>query len=392
MRKILSIFLLFIFILAINVYAVNYRPMVIKVDTDQVKLNIGSEKGVVNDEEFYIYRAGKYIGKAKILRAEPAYSFAKIISLQHGETVNIGDTLNKELSSISPDTAVSNIQQSANTSSSNSVENNAVKNENNTEVSSPKNKNQVVNFETTLKNNTKSFAFTVKGSINNETSPYTHNLFVKPQIDASDSAPSLQTSTTTNPAATAVLDLLSLAGYVSLYTNSNTAGWFNNNFMFYTTMAGSLYSRYENYRQANKILKVNNKATMEVTYWSDKLIDDYADFYAYKEATKDDTLKTKMSAQIKKDKEIDTYTVFEIRVKNDTKGAVLLSPMNWHVYMIGPTGERYKAEKYDKVLDQAVGQNQAIAGFVYFKKIDFEGKPVTLSLEDVCGVNKTFTW
>lgn len=346
------------------------RAMVIKVEGSKVKVNLGKDKGALPGKELYVCRMGKPVGKVKIIQVDDYYSWCEVVSLESGSTVKIGDVLR----SSKPESEYAQEQVKDAPASTQAVPEKSYQ------------KGKTPDFEKALSRYTKIHIFKVPAVTEKNLSPYPTNY---PTIGSNPAHPGFGSST--DPAVSTVFDLLNLAGYYSLYSNPVSKPFFDNNWFAYSSLGGSLYAKYEMVRRSQKIKGAEKKASLEITYWCDDLVNEYADYYAYKEALDDETLKEKIRKAMKNEKGMKDNIVFEVRINNDTNGIVHLAPFDWHIYLVSPDGTRYKAERCDKSLDNSLGTNQSTSGFVYFKKIS-SGGPIKIILEDIHGGNKTFTW
>jgi hypothetical protein len=143
--------------------------------------------------------------------------------------------------------------------------------------------------------------------------------------------------------------------------------------------------------------KVRN-VQMEITHWDTEYLDAYATYYSFKEVINDPRQVKMIRENIYRQKGLDKFYVFQVKIVNPGPGAFQLAPFPWHFYLEGKGGARLKADHYDEVLDKALNPNQAVNGYIYFSRYDKQGQPVTESkgvnivLEDILGNGKKITF
>jgi len=153
------------------------------------------------------------------------------------------------------------------------------------------------------------------------------------------------------------------------------------------TYAWGIYSSYKSSSNPKRIRNV----MMEITYWDVDYLDAYASYYAYKEVVKDLKRVKMVRDNIYRQKGLDKFHVFQVKIMNPGPGAFQLAPFPWHFYLEGRGGKRLKADHYDEILDKALNPHQAVNGYLYFKRNDqhgqpvLDGKDVTVILEDILG-------
>jgi len=135
----------------------------------------------------------------------------------------------------------------------------------------------------------------------------------------------------------------------------------------------------------------DNRLQLQVTYWSDALLEGYADSLALRENRTSVEDRLAMRANLYAQKGLDRFLVFNVKLLNRGPGTVQLSPFHWHMYVVDAQGNRIKAERYDQVLDRTLNPDQSVDGTIYFLKTDVAGRPVLgpgkvkVVLEDVLG-------
>ena len=153
---------------------------------------------------------------------------------------------------------------------------------------------------------------------------------------------------------------------------------------------------YDTYATYQATAKANQRARsyVQIIYWDAPLVAAYADYYLYKENVSDPVRREEMRRNLMTQKGAQTSAVFQVKLRNAGPGVLQISPFDWHCYMIDPSGNRVKAERYDEVLDKALNPGQEIDGYIYFPRRDPMGKsyvadPPTVLIEDVFGERAT---
>lgn len=127
---------------------------------------------------------------------------------------------------------------------------------------------------------------------------------------------------------------------------------------------------------------------VEVTWWSENLLDAYSDMIAFKEGRTSMEQRLSMRNGLYSQRGADKFLVFHIKMKNTGKANVQVEPFHWHAYLLDGQGNRLKAERYDQILDRTLTPGQETEGNIYFSKYDASGRcladnKVTLVLEDI---------
>lgn len=154
------------------------------------------------------------------------------------------------------------------------------------------------------------------------------------------------------------------------------------------------YGTYADFKSSANPERVRN-VQMEITYWDSEYLDAYAAYYAFKEVVTDPRRVNIVRENIYRQKGLDKFHVFQVKLINPGPGAFQLAPFPWHFYLEGKDGARLKAEHYDEVLDKALNPGQAVNGYVYFSRFDQQGQPllegggVKVLLEDILGNKRT---
>ncbi|MGI5843535.1 MAG: hypothetical protein ACOX9B_05070 [Candidatus Xenobium sp.] len=174
---------------------------------------------------------------------------------------------------------------------------------------------------------------------------------------------------------------------INMFTTVGYGGQYWPNIWNIVSVGGSEISR----NVSNSGLYKDNKLQIQVTHWSDALLEGYADVMAARENRSSVEDKLAMRASLYAQKGLDRYVVFNVKLINKGPGTVQLSPFHWHMYVLDAQGNRVKAERYDQVLDRTLNPDQWVEGNIYFMKVDVAGRPllppgkVKVALEDILG-------
>ncbi|MBQ7502950.1 hypothetical protein IJT93_09645 [bacterium] len=152
-----------------------------------------------------------------------------------------------------------------------------------------------------------------------------------------------------------------------------------------------------NYNKSSKESVKLCSLDVEVTWWSESLVDAYSDMMAFREGRTDMEQRMAMRGGLYSQKGVDKFVVFHVKMKNTGKSNVQVEPFNWHAYLVDDQGNRVKAERYDQVLDRVLAPDQETEGNVYFLKYDasgrnFSDRSVTLVLEDILAERATLKY
>lgn len=151
--------------------------------------------------------------------------------------------------------------------------------------------------------------------------------------------------------------------------------------------AYGIYASYESSANPNRIRNVQ----MEITHWDSEYLDSFAAYYGYKESVSDPRKVSVIKQNIYRQKGLDKFYVFQVKIINPGPGAFQLAPFPWHFYLKGTDGSRIKADHYDQILDKALNPNQVVNGYIYFKKDTPNapsGSDLTVILADILGNNR----
>ncbi len=174
---------------------------------------------------------------------------------------------------------------------------------------------------------------------------------------------------------------------INMFTTIGYGGQYWPNIWNMVSVGGAEVTR----NVSNSELYKNNKLQVQVTHWSDALLEGYADVMAARENRASVEDKLAMRASLYAQKGLDRYVVFNVKLINKGPGTVQLSPFHWHMYVLDAQGNRVKAERYDQVLDRTLNPDQSVEGNIYFMKVDVAGRPllppgkVKVALEDILG-------
>ncbi len=174
---------------------------------------------------------------------------------------------------------------------------------------------------------------------------------------------------------------------INMFTTIGYGGQYWPNIWNMVSVGGAEVTR----NVSNSELYKNNKLQIQVTHWSDALLEGYADVMAARENRTTVEDKLTMRASLYAQKGLDRYVVFSVKLMNKGPGTVQLSPFHWHMYVLDAQGNRVKAERYDQVLDRTLNPDQSVEGNIYFMKVDVSGRPllppgkVKVALEDILG-------
>ncbi len=157
--------------------------------------------------------------------------------------------------------------------------------------------------------------------------------------------------------------------------------------------AGTAYSTYAKYKASQNPSRIRN-LQMEITLWDTEYLDAFATYESQKDTISDPAQVSQMRENIYRQKGLDKFYVFQVKIINPGPGAVQLAPFPWHCYLKGPDDKRIKAVNYDEILDKALNPNQVVNGYIYFNRYDERNSPVLkdgrviLELVDVLGNNR----
>jgi hypothetical protein len=146
----------------------------------------------------------------------------------------------------------------------------------------------------------------------------------------------------------------------------------------------------KNVKQSNPYPNVH----VEVTYWSPEYLDAYAAYQAHRESISDQNFINAAKENVYRQKGMDRYYVFQVRVINPGPGYCQFMPFSNHFYMKIGSERTILPENYDQTLDASLAPNQISNGYVYFRKFDTNGQPllldnsITVELHNILGHSK----
>ena len=321
------------------------RGMLIRVRADEIVVNLGLQKNVRPGTQLYVYdSSGRPVATVRVREVDDYSSRVELVGLEPGGLLAVGNTVTDTPYKPAPVAA----RTPAPPPSPGATASPSAPRQSPTPQPSPttaaRTPDPVKGFVASLKGHTRMYQF--KGGKGGAI-----------RVKGAD-----------------VYNILSTV----LLTGSHSAAL---NPWMVTNTVMETYGTYSATSKANQ----RPRSYLEVVYWDRELMSAYADYYVYKQnlnrSTRDEVFRN-LVAQ----KGVDTSVIFQIKVMNRGPGVMQLAPFDWHVYMMDPSGNRIKAERYDEILDKALNAGQEVAGYVYFPRRDPTGKslvakPVTLLIE-----------
>lgn len=159
----------------------------------------------------------------------------------------------------------------------------------------------------------------------------------------------------------------------------------------------SAYGVYAGYKSTQNPKRIRN-LQIEMTLWDTEYLDAFASYNAHKKSVSDPRAVNRIKENIYRQKGLDKFYVFQVKIINPGPGPVQLAPFPWHCFVKGPDGKKIKAVNYDEILDKALSPKQVVNGYVYFSRYDKTGQPilkggeVTVRLEDILGHSSDVTF
>lgn len=329
------------------------RGMVIRVQGDQVVVNLGLQKGLQPGQKLYVYNAlGSPVATVQVSQVDESSSVVQIVSMEPGAALTLGNQVSDAPYSPVPIAArPSETTGGSGVASVSTPATSAVPPASSKLSPDGRPVDAVKAFAAALKTNTQMYAFQggKGGSV---------------KISAFD-----------------VLNFASTLGVGP----GGSHGLIINPWLI-TSTAWDTYSGYQASAKANQ----RARSYIQVVYWDAALSSAYADYYLFKENVTDPMRRDEMRRTVLAQKGVQTSAVFQVKIRNAGPGALQLQPFDWHCYMIDPQGNRVKAERFDEILDKALNPGQEVDGYIYFPRRDPMGKsyvadPPTLLIEDVFG-------
>ncbi|MFH1454512.1 MAG: hypothetical protein ABIH00_11135 [Armatimonadota bacterium] len=373
--------------------------MIVKLEGDTIVTNLGKTKDIQPGTKFYAYRVKTFIGVVEIERVEQWRSFAKQISLEPGQEFNRGDRLSdKELEFVGDLVYIKGTRvEVITTTSGDKFETEDVQ----YETKNPKidfNKYKNSSIEDIFKKYTKVYTVKSKGKKRERTGAMQLNVPGVSDLDYPYPNYPYGGGSLYNPYGVGVMDAMYGATWASLYFNPRTRTLFDYSFTdfwtawpVYSSIAFTLYTRYTNAQQYEKMMGMARQTSISVTKWDEDLIYELAAYDAYKNAIYDENVVIKNAENVIKAKGLRDNLVFAVGIKSVEDGAVQFAPWDYHMYLVDSGGRRIKCEKYDASLDKGLSKGRETSGFVYFNK-RYDTSKITILLEDIWGNNDKMTF
>jgi hypothetical protein len=385
MVKRMVMVLAMIFLAAAVAQGAGYVGMVLDNTADGVKINRGVKDTINEGLILYVVRYGEVIGKVQVVKVDQYSSMAKI--LESKTPISKGDTLYDTIpegaaSSSSPQVMESKGASSPKESSRPAATTGASRKASaegaapSSSASSSKKSVKAVQTNTYTKDFEKSFKTRTKVVQFKAGSGGKLNISI---VDLFQFYNAIQVSGST----------------ATQYDNYIGSGVTYPSWWPIASEVGDMYGRYHYSNVQNR----RTQTSIQITYWDEDLLNKFAAYFAYKETMSDDQAKRDAIQQsIYRDKGLEKYYVFEVVIMNGGPGVMQLAPLNWHLYLLDGSNTRYKAEKYDQVLDKALNPKQSVRGLIYFPRKDASGRTLgsptamRLKVEDVLGESAVVSW
>jgi len=317
--------------------------MVTRVSDSRIVINKGSRDSIAQDQELYIHRIGRPVGKLRVTSVDSLSSEAVVTSLERDEAVKVGDVVSTEPFSIpyTPPPPVEKGNKGSKSTSATGSDSSAT-------------------YLDMLKNQTKITTFK-KGP--------------KGQVKVGIGEMSLIYSALLNPT-------LGYAGYGYTYTDPWMA----------FSVGSALYNQYNSFRKTG----AHDTVVVAVTFYDDALIDSQARYFASKEGITDESQIREIRNGVMQQMGTDTNMVFGVKISNQGAQVVQLAPFKWHFYLKDQSGQKITAVKYDDQLDKGVEPRGETQGYIFFPKItpgsSTSGSTVKATLESILGKNAELSW
>ncbi|MFP4499354.1 MAG: hypothetical protein ACLFQV_14195 [Vulcanimicrobiota bacterium] len=318
-------------------------------DDGKIIINRGITHQTNPGTMFYVSRVSEPIARIKVVQVDDYNSVCDVEELLEGRTIQIGDQISTQPFQVEPEKEENN-EPAGEEKELSELEKEKQKAREEYE------KNIQENYKNTVEKKTKILRFK-KGSGGTI------------KINAFDA-----------------YNLLSTVVLTSAYSSFNV--WHG---------ASSAYGIYSSYKSSANPQRIRN-VQIEVTLWDTEYLDSFASFYAYRETIEDPRQINTIKNNILKQKGLDKFYVFQIKIVNPGPGAVQFAPFPWHFYMTGPDGKQIKADHYDEILDKALNPNQVVNGYIYFHRYGPNGQPVfsgdkvQIELVDILGNSRKETF
>lgn len=220
--------------------------------------------------------------------------------------------------------------------------------------------------------------------------------FVLPLLKPNSSSPGLGWGTTAliaAPAAVGIYDYAQYGGYggtLGVAGPVYVAGSLFGTFMMMHSMSGMQQYVNPSYLPA----QAPGQSSVTLTLWDNSLVDADALYLSEKDVVGDASQVEGYRQSLLARYPVQNEIIIEATVTNGGFAPLNLAPFAWHLYLVGPGGQRCKAIGYDSSLDQPLQPGETVTGKVFFPPVDpvthadLESNGVQGILEDVGG--KTF--
>lgn len=340
-KNFIRILALTIIIAVSNAASYGISGMVTRVDGQNIIINKGSGDNITADQELYVHRMGKPIGKIKIIKVD-SYSSTAVITLQNpNEDIKTGDVVSSEPFSVKYTPPPPETSGSSNSSSSGSGK-----------------------------------------SSGDCTASYTEKL--KQQIKTASFKSGPKGKVSVGLGEVTMIARAAGSGSSVAYTDP----W------MLVMMGTSLLNQYTTSRKTGQ----HSGVDVAVTYFDEGLIDAQAHYFASKEGISDESQIKELKNGIIQQMGLDSYVVFHVKVRNNGNTTLQLAPFKWHMYLMNTQGQKVRASKYDEALDKGMGPKGEEQGYIYFPRTDESGNTVKqgslvkISLESILGGNADLIW
>ena len=372
-KVILSV--VFVFLLIGSVFAQN-SGMIVKVENGLIIVNKGLKDGLSEGQELYVKRINKSVAKVKIEKIADYYCGTKVLSLESGDEIKIGDQISLE--------PLKNPSTSSSSSALTSSQNISSKQEKTSaKVAKTPTASELAKAEAKQRENQAKAEEKQKEEISKD---YVNTLgkFTK-EVTFSN-----RSGTTIIPSPT---NILSGMGLVSILRSTPGYGY-RDPFLLLSMAKNTI----KDHQAPQRSMHMDTKVNIGVIYYSNELINSQAKFFASKEGTGQDPAQTQAIADgIRSQIGTDLYTVFQVKIENRSETALQLAPFKWKISIITDDNQQIKSVKYDEALDKTIGPGQIAQGYVYFPKTDNAGNQLSnhkmkIKLESILNKKTELKW
>lgn len=367
---------IFVFILTGNVFSQN-SGMIVKIENGLIIVNKGLKDGLVEGQELYIKRINKPVAKVKVEKIADYYCGTKVISVESGDEIKIGDQISVE--------PVKNASYSAVSEPSKTPSSNAAKSASAESIAKDEEKRNR-DLAKAEEKRSKELAKAEEDRKEEISKDYINTLgkFTK-EVNFSN-----RSGTTILPSPT---NILSGLGLISIL--SSTPGYsYRDPFLLLSLARNTI----KDHQTPQRSMHMDAKVNVGVVFYSDELIDSQAKFFASKDGTEQDPMQVRaISDGIRSQIGTDLYTVFQVKIENRSETALQLAPFKWKMSIITDDNQQLKAVKYDETLDKTIGPGQIAQGYMYFPKTDNAGNPlanrkIKVKLESILNKKTELKW